>query len=147
MKNLFVASCCLLLFSNFQFTTTVENCDLTIIFDNIKSNKGNIKLGLANSAIGFKKMKFYRAAIVPISNKKARYTFKNLPYGTYAFSAFHDKNNNGKLDTNFLGIPTDPYAFSNNARGRFGPPSFEKAKFELNSSTKSMHVILNGLSL
>ena len=44
---------------------------------------------------------------------------------------FHDENENGELDTGFLGIPKEDYAFSNNASGVFGPPSYDKAKFEL----------------
>ncbi len=56
-----------------------------------------------------------------------------MPYGRYSIKAFHDENNNSKLDTNFLGMPTERYGFSNNARGRFGPPSFAEAAVTLNS--------------
>ncbi len=55
--------------------------------------------------------------------------FERIPPGVYALSAFHDKNNNGKLDTNLLSMPIEDYGASNNARGTFGPPSFEDAKF------------------
>ena len=44
----------------------------------------------------------------------------------------HDENGNGELDANFVGIPREPWAFSNNARGNFGPPTWEDTKFELN---------------
>jgi len=54
-----------------------------------------------------------------------------LPPGEYAFSIFYDANNNGELDTNFIGIPNEPIAISNNARPRFGPPSYEDAVFNL----------------
>lgn len=43
----------------------------------------------------------------------------------------HDENGNGKLDSNWLGIPSEPVGASNDARGQFGPPSFEDAAFEL----------------
>ena len=56
-----------------------------------------------------------------------------LPPGEYAFSIFYDVNNNGELDTNFIGIPKEPVAISNNARPRFGPPSYEDAVFTLGS--------------
>lgn len=56
-----------------------------------------------------------------------------LPAGEYAFSIFYDANNNGELDTNFIGIPNEPIAISNNARPRFGPPSYEDAVFKLGS--------------
>lgn len=52
-----------------------------------------------------------------------------LPAGNYAFSVFYDANNNGKLDTNFIGIPKEPVALSNNARPKFGPPKYKDAVF------------------
>ena len=42
---------------------------------------------------------------------------------------FYDANNNGKLDTNFIGIPKEPVALSNNARPKFGPPKYKDAVF------------------
>ena len=48
---------------------------------------------------------------------------------------FHDQNNNDKLDSNFMGIPNEPYGFSNNARGTFGPASWDDAKFEIKSDS------------
>lgn len=54
---------------------------------------------------------------------------KDLPAGGYAFVVLHDANSNGKLDRNLLGVPTEDYAFSNDALGKMGPPSFEQARF------------------
>ncbi len=55
----------------------------------------------------------------------------NLLPGEYAFSIFYDSNNNGKLDTNFIGIPKEPLALSNNAKPRYGPPRYEDAVFRV----------------
>lgn len=54
-----------------------------------------------------------------------------LPPGEYAASAFQDLNANGKFDTNFIGIPTAPFAFSSGAVGFMGPPKFEQARFKV----------------
>jgi uncharacterized protein (DUF2141 family) len=54
--------------------------------------------------------------------------FHDVAPGDYGFSVFHDTNDNGRLDTNLIGIPTEPTAFSNNARGRMGPPDFAAVK-------------------
>ena len=54
-----------------------------------------------------------------------------LPPGEYALSIFHDTNDNGELDANFIGIPKEPVALSNNARPKFGPPKYKDAVFEL----------------
>jgi uncharacterized protein (DUF2141 family) len=48
--------------------------------------------------------------------------------------AFHDANNNGELDTNILGVPTEGYAFSRDARGVMSAPSFDSAAIELTES-------------
>lgn len=58
-------------------------------------------------------------------------TVDGVPPGSWAVLSYQDENDNGKLDRNVLGIPKEPYAFSRDARGRFGPPSFEDAAFEL----------------
>ena len=54
-----------------------------------------------------------------------------LPLGDYALSVFYDINGNGDLDTNFIGLPKEPIALSNNARAKFGPPKYEDAVFTL----------------
>ncbi len=57
---------------------------------------------------------------------------KDLPEsGELALSVLHDVNGNGKMDSNPMGMPLEPFAFSNNAVGNFGPASFEQAKFSI----------------
>lgn len=60
-----------------------------------------------------------------------RCTFTNLPAGSYAVSAAHDVNGNGKPDRSFVGIPTEPWAVSNNVRPTLRPPRFAEAPFVL----------------
>ncbi len=52
---------------------------------------------------------------------------KNLPRGPLALTLFQDANANGRVDMDPTGMPTEPYGFSNNAMGSFGPPRFEQA--------------------
>ena len=70
------------------------------------------------------------------------FTFEGLESGMYAVSLFHDENDNGKLDANFMGIPREPYAFSNNAKGFFGPPTFQDCQFEVVQGTKEIVISL-----
>ena len=56
-----------------------------------------------------------------------RFVVDDLSPGRYAVAAFHDANDNGELDTNLLGIPSEGYGFGNDASAAFGPPSFESA--------------------
>ena len=69
--------------------------------------------------------------VVSISGQTSTAKFDNLEGGTYAVAVFHDRNNNGKLDKNMLGIPVERYGFSNNARETFSAPSFKSASVEL----------------
>lgn len=61
--------------------------------------------------------------------------FENLPAGDYAVKAFHDVNGNGRMDTNPFGMPVEPYAFSNNARGNMGPAGWDRAHFAVSGAT------------
>ena len=75
----------------------------------------------------------YRTSIVEIVDGQATVTFEDVPFGTYAISSFHDENSNDKLDTGVFGIPKEPYACSRGAKNRFGPPKWDKAKFDLST--------------
>ena len=64
-----------------------------------------------------------------IENQTSTCRFEAVPRGTYAVACFHDENGNGKCDTGLFGIPTEGTVVSNGAKGTFGPPKFEDAKF------------------
>jgi uncharacterized protein (DUF2141 family) len=86
------------------------------------------------------KHKALAQASVAVKNKTAEAVFRELPYGTYAVKVHHDENANGQLDKGRLGIPTERYGFSNNARGRFGPPSFSDARFTMDSPNHTIRI-------
>lgn len=64
--------------------------------------------------------------------------------GRYAIRLFHDRDGDGELDTNLLGIPTEPYGFSNDAPVRFGPPDFADAAFDVPAGGTSHSIRLQG---
>ena len=64
-----------------------------------------------------------------IAHNKARCDFDGVAPGVYAVGMIHDENDNHKLDTNWIGIPTEGYGTSRDAVGKFGPPSFKDAAF------------------
>ena len=66
----------------------------------------------------------------------------DLPNGEWAVAITQDINNNDKLDKNFMGIPTEPFAFSNNVRPRLAPPAFDDCKFVVNSPGKVVTISL-----
>lgn len=97
---------------------------------NFDSNNGTAFIGLYNTEGSFLENE-YKGGKVAINDRKAVLTFKDIPDGIYAISVFHDEDGNGELTTNFLGIPKESYGASNNAKGTFGPPKWENAKFEV----------------
>lgn len=107
---------------------------------NLKNDKGNVKLSLYNSADGFPKdaNKAVKKAALPIKDGKAYIEFPDMPYGEYAVILLHDENNNDKMDTHFYGAPKEGYAASNGAKGTFGPPDFEDARFVLDQNMVSV---------
>ncbi len=112
-----------------------QNVNLTVKISGLKSNTGLVQVGLFNSEGTFLK-KAYKGVSSEIKSNGATVTFLNIPKGKYAISAYHDKNSNSKLDTNFIGIPKEDFACSNNAKGTMGPPKYEDAKFDLTKDSK-----------
>lgn len=108
---------------------------LTLVVDGAPSDEGVLVVALASSAAEFESGDtFFRAdAAVPIEEGRAERVFEAVPHGVYAVKVFHDVNANGELDTNFVGMPKEPFGFSNDAMGRFGPPSFQEAAFQVES--------------
>lgn len=71
-----------------------------------------------------------KPAWAKIKGNRAVCTFNEVRPGVYGISAYHDENKNGKLDTNLVGMPTEDYGASRDARATFSAPSFEDAKFD-----------------
>ncbi len=91
---------------------------------------GVLYVALYNSKEGFpdKEDKVFRTACEKVTQASARIVFRDVPYGTYAISLYHDVNANGKMDMGAFG-PLEPYGFSNNAKAVFSAPPFSKAAF------------------
>jgi uncharacterized protein (DUF2141 family) len=104
--------------------------DLTVVVKNVKPDSGPVIVALYDKPAGFP-VPEKRLAVQRAEAKGATVllTFKDAGTGKYALAAYQDENRNGKLDKNFLGVPSEGYGFSNDAQGTMGPPSFEAASF------------------
>ncbi|MEP6805533.1 MAG: DUF2141 domain-containing protein [Flavobacterium sp.] len=114
---------------------SAQNVNLTVSVSGLKNNTGMVRVGLYNSDGTFLKT-IYKSVASKIKNNEATVTFEGIPAGEYAISTYHDENNNGKLDKNMMGIPSEDYAASNNAKGFMGPPAYKDAKFVVNKDSK-----------
>ena len=114
--------------------------DLTVTVTNIQNTKGKVSFGLFRKQDSFPiKGKQFKGVFIETTKSKTKYTFQNLEKDSYAVAVYHDENNNGVLDKNFIGAPTEAYGFSRNARGTFYSPSFEEAKIDLKEN-KSIEI-------
>ncbi|MCB9637965.1 MAG: DUF2141 domain-containing protein [Myxococcales bacterium] len=111
----------------------------------LRSNKGFVSITLFNSAKGYPMRPQHAVARLQLKLKsdKALFVFRDLPFGRYAAAAYHDENGNGKLDTNWIGIPREGTAASNDAKGFMGPPKFRDANFPLSRKSLTISMKMN----
>jgi len=120
-----------------------EPAVLTLKVSKIEKLQGSIMAGMYQGAEGWSSGKAVTGASAAVDGETVTLTFEGVPAGEYGIKLYQDVNGNGKLDTNFMGIPTEPFAFSNNARGSMGPPSYDKARFEMTPGANTHAVALN----
>jgi uncharacterized protein (DUF2141 family) len=104
---------------------------ITVRASIFRSTKGSLVCRLFAGPDGFPAKGYKRLETVAVTGKSAECTFGDVSPGTYAVAVFHDENGNGKLDTNFLGLPAEGVGTSNNRRPLVGPPTWEGAKFDV----------------
>ena len=101
---------------------------------NVASNKGRVNVAVYNSHDTFLSFEeVLTTDSVHAEEGMVTLTIPNLPSGEYALAVFHDENDNGKLDTNWLGIPKEKVAFSKAKMKTFGPPKYKECAFRITS--------------
>lgn len=112
-----------------------DAADLTVAFKDIQTPSGAVMFVLFDSESAFDQGgKPVRAVQVPVSGASAEAKVTGLKPGRYGVKAFHDLDGNGRMDANPFGIPTEPFAFSNDAKGNMGPPKWADAAFEVSAA-------------
>lgn len=113
---------------------------------NIRNSTGTVACALFESPAGFP-IEYLRSAtnimVIKIRDTQARCDFLDIPPGTYALAVIHDENTNGKFDTNWMGVPTEGYGFSNDAKGWLGAPSFSAASFQYDGQNLELTISLH----
>jgi uncharacterized protein (DUF2141 family) len=113
--------------------------DITVHVTGIDMQKGEVFVGLYDAS-NWSGDRFLSAAHVAVKGSDVTLHLTAPSPGKYAIKMFHDLDGTGKLAKNFLGIPTEPYAFSNNATGSMGPPEFSAAAFEVGADGTKQEV-------
>jgi uncharacterized protein (DUF2141 family) len=134
---------------------SAEAEELRVAVDGIASSSGTLMIGLYDSDEHFRSA-LANATKLGLLNDRSRLVgiamravagvqsvvFTNLDRGRYAIIVFHDENDNGKLDENSWGVPSEGYGFSNNAEGFLAAPSFDKAAVMLDKADSAISITL-----
>ena len=123
------------------FAANSNAADLTVNILGLRNGKGDVHIALYDNPKVFPSSDYMlREVKKRITNRRTEYRFTNLTPGYYALAAYHDENGNDSFDTNFLGLPTEGYAFSNDAQAFLGPPSFLDAQIALKLEGSTTHI-------
>ncbi|HBQ58879.1 MAG TPA: hypothetical protein DD671_04450 [Balneolaceae bacterium] len=147
----FIVTCCFV----FLMATNIQSQEISyperesltsnfkLVIEAIPEVKGEVRVAIFDSREKYdSKEEPIHAVVLSVDEKTLTWSNDSLPYGDYAIAIYHDKNTNGELDTNLLGIPKEAYGFSNNARGRFGPASWEDASFSVEGEETQINISL-----
>jgi uncharacterized protein (DUF2141 family) len=113
---------------------------------NIRNSTGNIVCALFQSPEGFPKEFLHFATnimIIKIRESEASCYFEDIPSGNYSMVVVHDENMNGKLDTNWVGVPKEGFSFSNKAKALLSAPSFSASSFQYDGQNIDMTMSLS----
>ncbi len=102
---------------------------LTIVIEDIREASGTVQVQVHAGQAQFEGEGAVAQFLEQAVEGSLTLTAEDLPPGEYAIRVMHDVNGNDELDANFVGMPVEPFAFSNNAVGRFGPPGWEEVRF------------------
>ena len=115
--------------------------------EGLHSDRGEVVCALFAAADDFPKRmdRAFARTAAHILSGRATCKFPGVPAGVYALSVFHDENLNGRLDTNWLGIPREAVGASNNPKARMGPPKFAAAEFQYSGASMDIEIIMHYL--
>lgn len=112
-------------------TSAATAADLRVKVIGITAQTGTISMALMDSDAAWTgKGKPVTGRRAKADSESVEVVFSDLAPGKYAIRLMHDENDNGKLDTNLVGMPTEGYGFSNNPRV-MRAATFDEALFEV----------------
>lgn len=129
-RNLFVLLVILLPFWAQAQTNSIE-----VTFENLIPAKGDLYVGIFNDSENFLDVEhMFLNQIADVEGESLAMVFNDVPPGNYCVTVYHDKNENGKMDFNFIGMPLETYGFSKNIFHRFWAPTFDECAFYLDDN-------------
>jgi len=113
---------------------------ITVHVTNVTTHTGNIRAGLWTGS--------WSGA--PIATAEVAANADTLTIrltapapGRYGVRLYQDLDGNNALNTNAIGIPTEPTGTSNNAPARMGPPTYADAAFDVGATGAQQAILLH----
>jgi uncharacterized protein (DUF2141 family) len=116
--------------------------NLEVAFKGIEVQKGAVMFGVYDSEEAYNKGTSINGARVVADKADIAAMIEGLPAGRYAIKAFHDIDGDGKMSSNPFGMPTEPFAFSNDAKGAMGPASWADAAFDVKAGGTKISITI-----
>jgi uncharacterized protein (DUF2141 family) len=123
-------------------TIPTQAATVIVQVNKVKSAQGDIRASLCETEAAYKADKCIKEIVLKAEKGTTQLVFENVTPGTYGIQLMHDKNANGDMDYNFLGIPKEGYGFSNNAKPRLSQPSFQRISFTVTDATVTQSIDL-----
>lgn len=128
--------------TNAEDEHSCNQASLVVRLTDIEPIQGEIRIALYHSEEAYTNRGEATGLIVPVDGELLEVTFDNLEPGKILVLLFHDLDSNGQLDSNFLGIPSEPYASSTGKRGHFGPPAWKNGLVALETGENFIEISL-----
>ncbi|MBC6430309.1 DUF2141 domain-containing protein [Nostoc sp. HG1] len=132
VRGLRVSMLLLALLGNLAWSFSAKanfNGKLTVEIDGLKNKQGQVCVSIFASSEGFPSDRGLQKQCTKITGTPLPIIFENLKAGSYAIAVFHDQNNDGTLNSNVFGIPSEGFGFSSNPEIRTRAAKFSEAAF------------------
>ncbi len=134
-------ACCFSLVAGATLSVCCNAGELTVNVTGLVAPYGSVGCSLFSTEVGFPMdNSLAKTEWIPASGESVTCRFRDVASGKFAVSVAHDINGNRKVDTNFLGIPTEQWGVSNNVRPSLRAPRFDEAVFTIPGDTPKLSI-------
>lgn len=119
---------------------SADSPSIVVEIEGLRSDRGEIRGALFRSRGWTQEGSEIATCTADIRDHRATCVIDDVRAGTYGFAFLHDEDDDGALDRDWIGIPSEGFGFSNDAAPGFGPPSYESARFEHDGAVTTLHV-------